>query len=131
MHAVTRTETDMQNGSSTLLPSVNASHGFRGTIRQHAEPHRAWMLAIATATSASEEAVRAFLASRSGRHFADEVATAICSGRDVAAAIDGVVERWMELCITRLIETEIGIPQGLPYLTGFVLMQEALLNAPL
>ena len=123
----------MQNGSSTLLPSANQSHGFCGTIRQHAERHHAWMLAIdavATATSASEEAVRAFLASRSGRRFADEVATAICIGRDVAAAIDGIVERWMELRITALIETEIGIPQGLPYLTGFVLMQEALLNPP-
>ena len=123
----------MQNGSSTLLASTNASHGFCGTIRQHAEPHHAWMLAIAavaTATSASEEAVRAFLASRSGRHFADEVAKATCSGRDLAAGIDGVVERWMELRITPLIETEIGIPEGLPYLTGFVLMQEALLNPP-
>ena len=123
----------MQNGSSTLLPKANGSHGFCGTIRQHAQPHQAWMLAIAavaTATSASEEAVRAFLASRSGRHFADEVATAICSGRDVAAAIDDVVERWMALRITPLIETEIGIPEGLPYLTGFVLMQEALLSRP-
>ena len=123
----------MQNGSSTLLPRVNASHGFCGTIRQHAEPHHAWMLAIdavATATSASEEGVRAFLASRSGRHFGDEVANAICSGRDLATAIDGVVERWMELRITPLIETEIGIPQGLPYLTGFVMMQEALLDGP-
>ena len=121
------------HGSSTLQPSSNNSHGFCGAIRQHAEPHQAWMIAIdavATATSAPEEAVRAFLASRSGRHFADEVATAICSGRDAAAAIDGVVERWMELRITPLIETEIGIPQGLPYLTGFVLMQEALLNPP-
>ena len=123
----------MQNGSSTLLPKANGSHGFCGTIRQHAEPHHAWMLAIhavATATSASEEAVRAFLASRSGRHFAEEVAKAIGSGRDLAAAIDGVVERWMELRITPVIETEIGIPEGLPYLTGFVLMQEALLNPP-
>ncbi len=123
----------MQNGSSTLLPRANESHGFCDTIRQHAEPHHAWVLAIdavTTATSASQEAVRAFLASRSGRHFADEVATAIRSGRNLEAAIESVVERWMELRITPLIETEIGIPQGLPYLTGFVLMQEALLNPP-
>ena len=123
----------MQNGASMLPPSASESHGFCGTIRQHAEPHHAWMLAIdavAIATSASEEAVRAFLASRSGRHFADEVANAIGNGRDLAAAIDGVVERWMELRITPLIEAEIGIPEGLPYLTGFVLMQEALLNPP-
>ena len=123
----------MQNGASTLLPSATESHGFSGTIRQHAEPHHAWMLAIdavATATSASEEAVRAFLASRARRHFGEEVAKTICTGRDLAAAINGVVERWMELRITPLIETEIGIPEGLPYLTGFVLMQEALLNPP-
>src|SRR5215217_4787657 len=123
----------MQNGASTLLPRANESHGFSGTIRQHAEPHDAWMLAmdaVAAATSASVEAVRAFLASRSGRHFADEVAKAIGNGRDLTAAIDGVVERWMALRITPLIETEIGIPEGLPYLTGFVLMQEALLNPP-
>ena len=123
----------MQNGSSTLLPRANGSHGFCGMIRQHAEPHHAWMLAIhavATATSAPEEAVRAFLASRSGRHFGHEVAKAIGNGRDLAAAIDGVVERWMEFRITPLIETEIGIPEGLPYLTGFVRMQEALLNPP-
>jgi hypothetical protein len=35
----------------------------------------------------------------------------------------------MELRIDSLIEREIGIPQGLPYLTGFVLMREALLNS--
>ena len=115
----------MQNGSSTLLPKANGSHGFCGTIRQHAA-----IDAVATATSASDEAVRAFLASRSGRHFAEEVAKAIGSGRGLAAAIDGVVERWMELRITPLIEAEIGIPEGLPYLTGFVLMQEALLDGP-
>ena len=123
----------MQNGSSTLLPSANQSHGFCGTIRQHAEPHHAWMLAIdavASATSASEEAVHAFLASRSGRQFGDEVAKAICNGRDLAAAIDGVVERWMKLRITPLIEEEIGIPEGLPYLAGFVLMRQALIDAP-
>src|SRR4051812_37355348 len=105
----------MQNGSSTLLPNANRSHGFCGSIRRHAEPHHAWMLAIdavARVTSASEEAIRAFLASRSGRHFADEVAKAICNGRDLTGAIDGVVERWMQLRTTPLIEEEIGIPQG-------------------
>ena len=44
----------------------------------------------------------------------------MCSGRDLAAAVDDVVERWMELRIDTLIEREIGIPEGLPYLTGFV-----------
>jgi hypothetical protein len=54
----------------------------------------------------------------------------VCSGRDLAAAVDDVVERWMELRIDTLIEREIGIPEGLPYLTGFVFKREALLDAP-
>src|SRR5215204_4908351 len=123
----------MQNESSTILPSANESRGFFGTIRQHADAHAAWMLAmgaIAKATGCSDEAIRAFLDSRYGRHVADEVASAMCSGCDLAASVDGVIERWMELRINPLIEREIGIPQGLPYLTGFVLMREALLNSP-
>jgi hypothetical protein len=123
----------MQNGSSTLLRSANERRGFFGTIRQHADPHQAWMLAmgaIAKAAGCSAEAVRAFLDSRYGRHFADEVASVMYSERDLAAAIDDVVERWTELRTDTLIEREIGIAQGLPYLTGFVLMREALLNAP-
>ena len=36
----------------------------------------------------------------------------MCSGRELAAAVDDVVERWMELRIDALIEGEIGIPQG-------------------
>jgi len=122
----------MQNGSSMILPSANEIRGFFGNIRQHADPHDAWMLvmgAIAKATGCSDEAVRAFLDRRYGRHFADDVANSMCSGRDLAAAVDKVVERWMELRIDALIEREIGIPQGLPYLTGFVLMWEELLNA--
>ena len=115
----------MQNGSSTIPPRVQKSHGFCGTIRQHAESDHAWTLAIdaiATATSASEEAVRAFLASRCGRHFGDE---AIGRGRDLAAAINGAVERWMDAHHPLYRDGD-----RLPYLTGFVLMPEALLSPP-
>jgi hypothetical protein len=123
----------MQNGSSTILQSANESRGFFGTIGQHADSHEAWMLAvdaIGRATGCSDEGVWAFLDSRYGRHFAEEVVSAVCSGRDLAAAVDDVVERWMELRIDTLIEREIGIPEGLPYLTGFVFTREALLDAP-
>ena len=123
----------MQNGSSTLLPRANDSHGFCGTIRQHAEPHRAWMLAIdavATATSASEEAIRAFLASRSGRHFADEVAKSDPQraqprggDRERRRALDGVAHYALDRDGDRN-------SARAPYLTGFVLMQEALLSPP-
>ena len=88
------------------------------------------MDAVGRATGCSDEAVRAFLDSRYGRQFADEVASGVRGRRELAAAIDGVVERWMELRINPLIEREIGIPQGLPYLTGFVMMREGLLDAP-
>ena len=66
------------------------------------------------ATGCSDEGIRAFLDSRYGRHFADEVASAMCSGRELAAAVDDVVERWMELRIDTLIEREIGIPEVCP-----------------
>lgn len=89
----------MLNGSR----SANKRRGFFGTIGQHAEAHAAWMLAmsaIVKATGRSDEAVRAFLDSRYVRHFADEIASApMCSSRDLAAAINDVVERWMELRI--------------------------------
>ena len=72
--------------------------------------------------------VRDFLDSRYGRHFADEVAMGVCSGRDLPRAIDQAIERWMDRRIDAAIEAELGIPQGLPCLTGFVCMQEALLE---
>ena len=43
-------------------------------------------------------------------------------------AIDEAIERWMDRRIDAAIERELGIPQGLAYLTGFVCMQEALLE---
>ena len=120
----------MKNGSSTILQSANECRGFLGTIG-HADAHAAWMLAksaIAKATGCSDEAIRAFLDSRYGRHVADEIASAICSGRHLAAAVDDLVERWMDRRIDAAIESELGISKGLPYHTGFVCMHEAMLE---
>lgn len=122
----------MQNGTPTSLPSQNEAWGFFGTIRHHAEPNHAWALAmgaITKTTGCPDEAVRDFLDSRYGRHFADEVANALFGRLDLPAAIDSAIERWMKWRIDRRIEDEIGIPRGLPYLTGFVCMHEALLDA--
>jgi hypothetical protein len=122
----------MQNGTPTTLPSQNEAWGFFGTIRHHAEPNQAWALAmeaIAKTTGCPDEAVRDFLDSRYGRHFADEVANHLVSGRDLPSAIDSAIERWMKWKIDRGIESELGIPHGLPYLAGFVCMYEALLEA--
>lgn len=52
----------------------NAKHGFNGTIRR--EKRRAWDAAIVEfhkATGANPFAIRAWLDSRYGRHFADKV----------------------------------------------------------
>ena len=47
------------------------------------------------------------------------------SDQELAGAIDRAVERWMDRRMDGHIEEEVGIPQGLPYLTGFVCMNEA------
>ena len=121
----------MQNGATTAIASTNEPRGFFGTLGQHAEPNQAWTLAVAGITKSTGrcvEAVRDFLDSRYGRHFADEVAMGLCGGRDLPRAIDEAIERWMDRRIDAAIESELGIPEGLPYLTGFVCMQEALLE---
>ncbi len=81
----------MQNETPTTLPSANEARGFFGTIRHHAEPREAWaiaMEAVAIITGCSDEAVRDFLDSRYGRHFADEVADGLVNGQALPAAIE-------------------------------------------
>ena len=120
----------MQNGA-TATACNNEARSFYGIIGQHAEPNQAWALAvagIAKSTGRCDQAVRDFLGSRYGRHFADEVAMSLCGGRDLPRAIAEAIERWMDRRIDAAIESELGIPQGLPYLTGFVCMHKALLE---
>jgi len=81
---------------------------------------------ITKSTGCCDQAVRDFLDSRYARHFADEVARVLCGGRDLPCAIDEGIDRWMDRRIDAAIESELGIPEGLPYLTGFVCMHEAL-----
>ncbi len=121
----------MQNGTPAMIVGRKQGFGFFGTIRAHAEPDEGWSLAtaaIANATGCSDEAVRAFLESRYGRHFAREVVDVLLSGQELAAAIDRAIERWMIRRSDEQIEEEVGIPQGLPYLIGLVCMHEALLE---
>ena len=108
-------------GATPILPTRNTEWGFFGTLRHHAD--EAWplaMAAIAKATGRDGEAVRDFLDSVHGRHFADDVANELHRGLDLAAAIDAAVARWMGWIIDRRTARETGIPEGLPYLTGFV-----------
>ncbi|MCA1907926.1 MAG: hypothetical protein LDL39_06155 [Magnetospirillum sp.] len=105
------------------LPTNNSEWGFFGTIHDHADQAEAWnlaMTAIQTATDCPDHAVRDFLDSTSGRHFADDIANGLFAGLTLAAATKAAVSRWMEWKITRRTSRETGIPSGLPYLTGFV-----------
>lgn len=113
--------------TNATLPTKNSEWGFWGTMREHAEA--AWplaMTAIAEATRCPDTAVRDFLDSRYGRHFADDVANGLFHGLELTNAIDAAVTRWMGWTINRATSRETGIPRGLPYLTGFVTHHEIL-----
>jgi hypothetical protein len=116
---------------TTEIPaSRNESWGFWGTMGQHASD--AWPLAmtrIAEATGADLEAVRAFLDSRHGRHFADAVQDRLYARKDLDAALDAAIDQWMGWTIGRHISRETGIPRGLPYLTGFVINEGLMAEA--
>jgi hypothetical protein len=116
----------------STLPTTNPDWGFFGTIAHHAEPTTAWawaLPAIAAATGCPETAVREFLDSRHGRHFADDVANGLAAGQELTAAITAAVTRWMGWTISRQTQREYGIPRGLPYLTGFVTHCEIMAEA--
>jgi hypothetical protein len=110
--------------TTTILPTRNEAWGLFGTMQSAgADPMQAWNAAsamIAAATDASPEAVRDFLDSRHGRHFADEVAGALAKGRGLEDAIEAAIARWQGWRIDRRTYREEGIPAGLPYLTGWV-----------
>ena len=110
--------------TTEILPTTNETWGFWGTIGHHADRGEAWALAttaIGEATGCAPEAVRDFLDSRNGRHFADDVANGLFAGFSLPAAIDAAVERWMGWRIGKRTEREYGIPRDLPYLTGWVM----------
>ncbi len=110
--------------TNTIPPTTNPDWGFWGTINYHADPNELWPLAmkrIAIATGCPNTAVRDFLDSRHGRHFADYVANGLFDGKAVEPVIEAVVEKWMGWTINRRTERQTGIPCGLPYLRGFVM----------
>lgn len=109
---------------TNAIPTTrNTDWGFFGTIAHRAGAEAAWplaMQAVGRATGCPETAVRDFLDSRHGRHFADDVANSLHSDLPLRPAIDAAVKRWMGWTISRRTARETGIPRGLPYLTGFV-----------
>ena len=110
--------------TSETLPTENRAWGFNGTIAHHADADTAWPLAIVAigdSTGCAPDEVRAFLDSRHGRHFADDVANAQLKHLPLADAIGATTRKWMGWTIGRATARQTGIPLGLPYLTGFVM----------
>lgn len=109
--------------TTTTLATRNEAWGFFGTITHHADPKAAWdaaFQAIAAETKDTAEAIRDFLDSRAGRHFADSVAESLFQGLELEHAIEAAITEWQGWTICRRTEREYGIPRGLPYLTGWV-----------
>lgn len=109
---------------STVPLTSKPTWGFYGTIVHHADADTAWplaMTAIAAATGCTPDEVHDFLDSRHGRHFADDVANGLFAGMATPEAIAAATRKWMDWTIGRRTARETGIPQGLPYLTGFVM----------
>ena len=108
--------------TSTTIPATqNESYGFWHTMKEEAPA--AWAIAlpaIAMVTGTELDAARAFLDSRHGRHFADEVRNHLLKGKALADAINAAITEWMGWTIGRQTSKQYGIPRGLPYLTGFV-----------
>ena len=106
----------------TNIPTATVTDfGFWGTMQEHAPA--AWPIAstaIAAATGCEPEQVRAFLDSRHGRHFADDVQNGLFVGCSLKEAIDKATAKWMGWTIGRNTARETGIPRGMAYLTGFV-----------
>lgn len=116
--------------TTATLPTQNAAWGFFGTCETAGlDAQRAWDIAftaIQDATGARDpnafgpDAVRLFLDSRGGRHFADEVRNQLHDGLDLEAAIVAATKRHMAWKIGRQTQRDTGIPAGLPYLTGWI-----------
>ena len=113
----------MTTTQQAKIPATqNESWGLFGTLGEHAEA--AWpiaMTAISDATYQPLDSVRAFLDSRHGRHFADDVQNDLYDGASLTDAINAATGRWMGWTIGRQTSKQYGIPAGLPYLTGFVI----------
>jgi hypothetical protein len=115
-----------------ILPSRNQDFGFFGALTICPQRDRCstevWALAsrlIAEAIRADSDeewiGIRDFLDSRMGRQFADDVVGSM-TGCDIALepAIASAIRRWQDWRISCKTEREVGIPAGLPYLTGWV-----------
>ena len=121
----------MQN----ILTSQNRDWGFYGTMATNTKinPDLAWQTAMKVLTGitvgTTEEALRSFLDSKQGRHFADDVSNELFSGKELEDAIEDTGSRWMDWKIGNRTEERYGIPAGLPYLQGWVSHEDIQLDS--
>ena len=112
----------MTTTTNNIPATQNETWGFWGTMQDKAPA--AWTIAlpaIAQITGCTPDAVRAFLDSRHGRHFADEVQNHLYVGKSLEQAVQATIQQWMGWSIGRHAARTYGIPRGMAYLTGFVI----------
>lgn len=104
------------------LKTKNEGYGFYGTMSLDGCADAAWdtaMKAIGKDTGASPEAVRAFLDSRWGRHFADDV-HCFLSEIPLEQAVEAAIVRWNSWKLGLRTRREHGILTPMRYLSGMV-----------
>ena len=104
------------------LKTENEAYGYFGTMAMDNCADAAWeiaMTAIAEDTGANAGAVRGFLDSRWGRHFADSV-HCFLGQRPLEKAVEAAVEQWNGWTLSLHDRRELGIPTPMRYLQGMV-----------
>ena len=110
---------------ATLPTTQNPDFGFWGTLYEQAE--HAWPIAIkiiSDTTQQPPESVRAFLDSRLGRHFADDIVNFLNTNTPLDRAIQQATQRWMAWRVDRRTRRQHRMPANLPYLTACVILSE-------
>jgi len=114
--------------TGTILKTENEDWGFWGTMCTAGYDSRiAWPIAfeqVMRATDGSPEAVRDWLDSSSGRHFADEVTNHLVAGLTMAEAIERAVGVWMTWKVGRRAPQELAPARGMPLLWAEVMLAE-------
>ena len=104
-----------------MLPTGNSQCGFYGALGDLADA--AWgetFTAIQTVTGMDAEAICRFLDSPHGQYMGEDLRNSLAEGSSLQQAVRATVARWMNWRTGRVIQRELEIPAGLPYLTGLV-----------
>lgn len=105
-----------------ILKTENEGYGFYGTMALDGCADNAWdvaMTAIVAETGAEPAHVRAFLDSKWGRHFADNVQCELRQG-SLDQAVAAAIARWQGWTLGYRTRQDLGIPTPMRYLDGMV-----------